>query len=598
MLHQARRLLAVDVALVAPGRTAVVADSTRSRILLFLAVVLCGGLITACQRPVASHNMWLSVLNAAVAIAFLVAGSLLVDEPERRRSALGFIAAGLLYPVARSGGTDSVAAMPLPMVAGPADSLFWCAVAWGLLHYPYGRLSNRYEGFYLVYMALSFLGSDVVLLRTSPVQAAAPDWTYWGVYHFIGQPIVVRTVLGLNAALVGLGFIALVALRWRRSHGIDRRMLTPIVVSAALAGVVAGMGALYYYTYPTADLGDEAYLIIGWAALGIPASFLVVSLRRRWIRQAATDAMLNVARPPTIGAVRDGLRRALRDDTVEIWYWVPEEARYVDTAGRRADGGWPRDRLVVHVSTTEGAPLAVVVADPSLAAHRDVVDVAVAASALWLEIGRLQAVARTQLGQVRESRARLVSAELAERRRLERDLHDGAQQYLLAAKAALAVARAKTTDAAAAEAIEQAQQDLDLATRSVRDLANGILPPLLAHGLRPALEALAERAPLAVQVDVRIGRIKQDLEATAFFVVSECLANAGKHAAATRVSVRAEQCDGTVSVRVTDDGVGGADPHAHGLAGLADRVRALGGELRVTSPPGAGTQVEAVLPCA
>lgn len=200
-----------------------------------------------------------------------------------------------------------------------------------------------------------------------------------------------------------------------------------------------------------------------------------------------------------------------------------------------------------------------------------------------------------------EAEARVVEASYAERRRVERDLHDGAQQRLVALALELQIVRAKlpTDPAAAAELLETAANELTGATQELRELARGLNPPVLAdRGLVPALEALASRAPVPVTVEADdVERAPEGVEAAAYFVVSEALTNVARHANAERAVVRVARRDGVLEVEIEDDGYGGADLAAgSGLRGLAERVRALGGALELDSPAGRGTTVRVSLP--
>jgi len=225
----------------------------------------------------------------------------------------------------------------------------------------------------------------------------------------------------------------------------------------------------------------------------------------------------------------------------------------------------------------------------------------VAAARLAIENARLQAEVRAQLEQVRASRARIVRASDVERQRIERNLHDGAQQRLLALSFALRLAESRAGgDAELTAALGEAAQQLKEALAELRELAQGLHPAILTRsGLAAAVRAAARRASVPAEVaEVPGERFGSDVEAAAYYVVSEALANAGKHAAATGARVSIARSGGVLRVQVADDGVGGADPAAgSGLTGLADRVAALGGTLCVTSPPGAGTVVTAELPC-
>lgn len=221
---------------------------------------------------------------------------------------------------------------------------------------------------------------------------------------------------------------------------------------------------------------------------------------------------------------------------------------------------------------------------------------------LSFENERLHSEVRAQLEEVRVSRARIVEAGDAERRRVERDLHDGAQQRLVSLSYTLGLALARLPARSSAElhaTLAGALEEVKLALAELRGLAHGIHPAVLTQeGLGPALESLVEQAPLPVDVVVPAVCCPPVLEATAYFVVSEALANISKHARATAARVTVDQRDGWLVIEVTDDGIGGADPaRGSGLTGLSDRVAALGGGASVVSPPGYGTSVRVELPC-
>jgi signal transduction histidine kinase len=247
-------------------------------------------------------------------------------------------------------------------------------------------------------------------------------------------------------------------------------------------------------------------------------------------------------------------------------------------------------------------PVAALVHDPVLLQRPALLSSAGAAARLALENERLQAELRAQLAELRASRARIVSAGDEERRRLERDLHDGAQQRLLALGLALQLARSKLGPEAngAAELLAEADDELRAAYDELRELARGIHPAVLTEqGLAAALNSLRARSPVPVTIAATPeDRAAGPPEAAAYFLVSEALANITKYAHASRVEISVAYDDGRLYVDVDDDGVGGADPsRGSGLHGLADRVHALDGKLELESPPGRGTRLHAEIPC-
>jgi signal transduction histidine kinase len=251
----------------------------------------------------------------------------------------------------------------------------------------------------------------------------------------------------------------------------------------------------------------------------------------------------------------------------------------------------------------DGEPVAMLVHDPSVADERERVRAVGGAAALALENERLDAELRANVQELRASRVRIVESADAARRRIERDLHDGAQQQLVALAIELRTARSRLErdPRAAAELLEAAARDLEAAIRELRELARGIHPAVLSdRGLRAALEALAHRIPLPVEIDGSPERrLPETVEAAVYFVVAEALTNVTRYARAGHARVAVTRNGDRVVVEVADDGIGGADPaKGTGLRGLVDRVAALDGRFEVDSPPGRGTTVRAVIPCA
>jgi signal transduction histidine kinase len=317
-------------------------------------------------------------------------------------------------------------------------------------------------------------------------------------------------------------------------------------------------------------------------------------------RGAVADLVVELERTPP-GSVRAALARALGDPSLELALWLPERAAYVDAKGRPLTlPPNASDRAVTVLGPAE-APVAALVHDPALLERPALLTAAGAAARFALENERLQAELRLQLAEVHASRARIVEAGEEERRRLERDLHDGAQQRLLSLGLALQLARSELGPRpnGAATLLGEAEAELAAALEELRALAQGIHPAVLTeHGLGPALRTLAARSPLPVEIrHVPDERLPAPVEAAAYFVVSEALANVAKHAHASAAFVSIARRGDSLEVEVQDDGVGGAEPRAgSGLAGLADRVHTLEGRLTIESKLGHGTCLRANIP--
>jgi signal transduction histidine kinase len=299
----------------------------------------------------------------------------------------------------------------------------------------------------------------------------------------------------------------------------------------------------------------------------------------------------------------------LGDPSVEIAYWARDLNGYIDADGRRI--GLPGDDpyRAVTVITRADERIGALVHDPALREEAGLLDAVCAAAGLAMENERLHAEVLARLAEVSASRARIVEAADAERRRVERNLHDGAQQRLVTLSLALTMARSRlanettpsgTSSGHVGDLLSEAAEELVQALRELRELGRGIHPSILTEeGLDAALQSLAERSPVPVEISARAGApLPQPVEAAAYYVVCEALANVAKYADASTVKVTVDRCEGSLLVEVADDGMGGAVARpGSGLEGLGDRVAALEGRLVVDSPPGQGTRVRAEIPC-
>jgi signal transduction histidine kinase len=301
------------------------------------------------------------------------------------------------------------------------------------------------------------------------------------------------------------------------------------------------------------------------------------------------------------GGICHALADALDGTSLELVY-LASDGGYVDAAGQRiAIPPRGSDRAVTPLEAGD-KPEVVLTYDSSRDDEHELVHAVVAAATLTLENERLAADLQAKVEEVSASRARIVESGDAARRRLERDLHDGAQQRLVALALNLRVISSRADgDSELSRQLDAARLELNQALEELRELARGIHPSVLSdRGLRAALKGLADRAPLPVEVEATPSkRLPDRVESASYFVVAEALTNVARYARASRAGISVTRADGQVLVEVSDDGVGGADPATgSGLRGLLDRVSALGGTLEVDSQPGKGTIVRAVIPCA
>ena len=262
----------------------------------------------------------------------------------------------------------------------------------------------------------------------------------------------------------------------------------------------------------------------------------------------------------------------------------------------------PAARACATFVERDGQPIAVLIHDPVLEHNAELVRSVCAAASLALENERLQAELRARLVELQASRARLVEATDSERRRIERDLHDGTQQRLVQIAMSLGLLERKLpTDLAGAQPlVRETRQALAVALEELRELTHGINPPLLVErGLSAALDELCRKAALPTRLQTSIDRrLPDQIETAAYFLASEALANAAKHSHGSEVRVTAADENRRLVIEIADDGIGGASTSGgSGLRGLADRVEALGGSFMIASPPGRGTTLRAEIPC-
>ena len=463
------------------------------------------------------------------------------------------------------------------------------------LAFPDGRLRSRFERVLVGVAYVVAVGLQLVKLALGGVnpQNLLDVWR---------QPDLVVTVedvqlLSLTACcLVGLGVLVR---RHRRLGKPRRRSIAFVINSFAVALVmIAVLFGLAAFDLPGFREVQRATLFV----VGLsPLAFLLGLLDARLARSAVGDLILELRRDPAPPDLRDALANTLRDPSLTLAYWLPDFQTYVDVNGRPVRLP-DDDRRSATLIDRNGEHVAALVHDPALDEERQLLEAVGAAAGMSLENARLHAELRARVEELRGSRARVIEAGQKERQRLERNLHDGAQQRLIALSLRLSLLeRRLVAEPEAREELDAARREIALSLEELRDVARGIHPAVLSgHGLAVAVESLAARARLPVRLTLDVvGRLPERVEVAAYYVVSESLANVAKHAQAGEAKVSLEQQPGLLVVEVVDDGVGGADTErGSGLRGLADRVEALGGRLRVWTPLGGGTRVQAEIPCA
>jgi signal transduction histidine kinase len=420
----------------------------------------------------------------------------------------------------------------------------------------------------------------------------------------------------VRIAVMGLSFAAFpvaagVAIVRYRLYDIDvvvNRTLVYVLLTALLAAAY-GVTTLLLGT----ALGSGSAWTTAGATLAVAAAFRPLRARvqdvvdrrfsraryeaRRRVSEFLEELRAGRAAPEGIEAL---LRELVGDPRLELRFFLPESELYVDARGMPADDS-PEDVRQRTPIERAGVPIGVVVHERASPERPDLLPRLVEAGGLAIEIARLRVQLRRQLAEVEASRARIVAAGYAERRRIERDLHDGAQQRLVSIGLAMRHAQHELGDGSpgrARQTLDGAVAELTLAIAELRELARGLPPAQLDAGLAPALRELAGRAPLPVEVRATAARLSPGVEAAAYFIACEGLTNAVKHARASKVVLSAAQDNGALIVSVADDGIGGAASGVgSGLIGLSDRVEAHGGILTIESRLGEGTTLTAELPC-
>jgi signal transduction histidine kinase len=405
---------------------------------------------------------------------------------------------------------------------------------------------------------------------------------------------VQRSVVAVACA----GTIGVVAARWRAASRARRRALLPSVAGCVALGLFLSL--LLNDLLGTGERSEtHVWLAIVSLAL-VPAAFLAGLLRSRLARAGLTELFseLQTLRGANL---QEALARAMGDRALLLARPDAQGTGFVDADGAPVEMPTTAgERRIVPVQR-DGREIAALVYDASLDDDPQLVEAVSAAAAIALENEQLHRESQARMAELRASRERLVAAGDDERRRLERNLHDGAQQRLVALSMQLRFlqSRIREDPATAEEIATTASTELAESLQELRELARGIHPAVLDHGLEPAVESLASRSPVPTGVRYEVTDEPPPAVAlAAYFVVSEALTNVAKYAGARRATVRVWRVAGRLLVEVADDGIGGAATgRGSGLRGLADRVEALDGRLEVVSPAGAGTVVTAELPC-
>jgi signal transduction histidine kinase len=548
-------------------------------------------------------GMWSSVLVDIVpGSSFVPAGLIAWSLRPRNRVGLLMIGVGvglLTRTAALQYGVGQISS-PAEVVLHFVSPLWAVVFLQLLLAFPGGQLVSRLDrvvvrSFYVVVPLAAVLA--VVAL-------------HYDVLGPIGQPVfeMKGPADKVYVACLAIGS-GLVIRRWFLGGRARRRAMSPLfwpmvpITIFFLLSAVAALGAISVPA-PLVGLKNDLATAFPLLLVALPAGFLVGLLRSGLDMSSVGDLVVKLSGGLAPERLQPALAQALHDPSLAVAYWLPTQEWFADLEGKRIELPTEDSERAVSVLGDASSPIAALVYDSSLVHEGQLVDAAAAAVRMALENARLQVQLRAQLEEVRQSRARLVEAADGERQRVERDLHDGAQQQLVTLLLSMQMTKTEAlrhSDPETAALVDANIAALKQALDELRELGRGIHPTILTQaGLVPAIMSLSERCPIPVEVIGELGdvRLTPPLEAALYFVVSEAITNAAKHSQARRICVSLRRRSELAIVEVADDGVGGAELSlGSGLRGLTDRVAAVGGRLMVKSDRAGGTTIHAEVPC-
>ena len=564
---------------------------------LAAAAAAIGGAIALAHGDVRNSTTSIAVTTIIAGCAFVGAGIFAWLQRPANRTGLLMIATGFALLASSLAQSNHEIPFTAGLVVAPLPAAL---LAHLVLAFPEGRLHSRAER---IVVAAAYV--DVVVVQVVMLM-------FMGFEHVNGCPCpenllfvrddahlhsAIMTTQRVLGAVIAAIVVGMVVRRWRAASPPQRRRVVPLF---STGGTTIALFLVAEATSGSAPAVSRALASAAQVALAtVPVAFLLGLFSAHLARAGVSELVLELGQMPAPGRLRDVLAHTLGDPSLELAYWIPESETYVGIDGKPVDVDAGEGRSVTTLEHG-GRKVAALVHDPALAENEDLLNAVSSAAGLALENEQLQAELRAQLEELRESRARIVEAGDDARRRLERNLHDGAQQRLVALSVALALVETKLTrdPQGAAELLASAREELAFGLEELREIARGLHPAILGRGLQPALAAVAERSPVPVDLRVDEGdRMPEQVEAAAYYVVSEALTNVARYADASTASVDVTREPGLLRVVVRDEGVGGATiSPGSGLEGLCDRVEAAGGALALHSPSGGGTRVTVVLP--
>jgi signal transduction histidine kinase len=555
-----------------------------------VAVLAFAGLMIAVGWPQFQDRKWAYGLADAVGLSFAIAGWITWSRSRANRTGLMMLLAGAFWYMSNLQFTGVPVLEGLGFWWTYLDVVIFAHLA---LVYPDGYLTSRLERWmlfaayasYLILQGFRYLAEG----QNNPIGLHDSFSEGWA------------DILSINALVFGTLFWMGIIRRWHQASKPARRLHRPVWLGILVTNATLGFGAVVSILH-RGDIGIIATVCYGVSLVTLPFVFLSGVLRARLAERRVADLIIALDRTDEPARLRDLLAKVLDDPGLLLGYWAGD-GTYADADGRIVELPRRDDPDLTATEVRDGdEPLAVIVHDLGVTSRPALVRAVVAGARLALSNARLQTLQHGQLDELRASRERLAVAALTERRRIERDLHDGVQQRLLRLSWLAQRARGLVNPDASGEdvvpVLNALVEEVSQTTAELRDLAHGIHPSIVAElGLASAVMEFALQAPLTLTVDLPRERFAEAVEATAFFVIMEAIVNAAKHSRVDSLEVRGHVDDDCLIVSIADAGVGGADARrGTGLRNMSDRVAALGGTLEVDSPVGGGTRVTVVLP--
>lgn len=574
--------------------TATVHGRPWTSLMLPLLAAASGGGALLLQRPILTSEPVFALVNSAVPAAMVTLGSYMAIQQRERFTGLAFVVAGLSWPLIALDIYPGWGSWVAFVFGGGAT--FFPPICWGVLRYGRPRLTHRTERLFIPFCAVLTSGTGIVFSFF-----ARPEWV--GLSPAASWPAlwpdetaftIAALILTSGFVVLALCFLLLIRRLLREAPPTRRDAIRPLCIF----GVALGIGASIVFTVTTFDANLLSFhalvIVVGALALSLTGG-LGVAMARQEMLGARLVARLPESRTPE--SVTTYLRAVLQDESAELLFVDPDDNGLIDADGRRRLDLPDPDRFHEWINDGSGSPIGLLVGHAQLRDDTTALGQLRRVVAILADNARLQAVLRMQVAQLTASRTAQQLAFAQAREEFHRDLHDGVQQTIAAARMDLdGLADASRPDERA-DAAAQLESKLRLALDQVHALKRGVQPPELRHGLKPAID----RTVAELRLNARCRVTDEDLGLLmlpVYYLVRESLTNVHKHAGTDRVEIEVQMDGRTVAVAVSDNGVGGASPNPRGgIDGMRRRVEELGGHWEISSPAGQGTTMKASVPC-